>query len=319
MFRFLPGVAALLALSCLSPTTVQAQMGGSRAGNEAAEQVAEQSLGLPSLDPKVAISYIVLDGRAETRVQPSEMRIVLAVTAEAETAAKCQESVAATVEHLKAAWSKIKIAPENIVVDFIAVLPRYTWNLEKRDGVEVGVEKKVGYRMQSNVHLAVPDGPQAQAALAQSFAQGVTDIIAFDYWSRDLDAVKAQVRQDALKAAGAKADALLVPLFGKRPPVINVQEKTIVRYPESMYSSFRASYEEMMTPAWRRNVTLIHADRPRNTYYRGLSTDGDVQPRELPMRPEISVVSTVRLYFRSPAAETAKEKASPAKKGKISE
>jgi len=306
MSRFLSGLAVLLALSCCWLAPAQAQMAGSRAGNEFAVQP-DQSLDLPPLDPKVAVSYIALDGRAETRVRPSEIRIVLAVTAEAETAEKCQQSVTATVERLKTAWSKMKIAPENIVVDFIAVLPRYTWNLENRDHVEVGVEKKAGYRMQSNVHLAVRNSSQAEAALAQAFAQGVTDIIAFDYWSRDLDEVKVKVRQDAVKAARAKADALLTPLFSEKPPIINVQEKTTVRYPASLYASFRASDEEVMTPSWRRDIPLINAARPRNTYYRGLLTDGDVQPRELPMSPEISVVSTVRLYFRSPAAERAKE------------
>jgi uncharacterized protein YggE len=285
-------------------------MGGSRAGNEFAAQsdrLSDQVPDLPPLDPKVAQSYIMLDGRAETRVRPSEMRIVLAVTAEAESAEKCQQSVAAAVDHLKAAWSKMQIPPQNIVVDFIAILPQYMWKLEERDHIEVGVEKKAGYRMQSNVHLAVPNGPQAEAALAQAFAQGVTDIIAFDYWSRYLDETKVKVRQEAMKAARAKAEALLSPLFGEKLPIINVQEKTIVRYPASLYSSFLASYEEVMTPTWRRDIPLIHADRPRNTYYRGLLTDGDIQPRELPMNPEISVVSTVRLYYRSPAAGTAKE------------
>jgi uncharacterized protein YggE len=289
-------------------------MGGSRAGIEAADPT-DHTLDLPPLDPKVAMSYITLDGRAETRIRPSEIRIVLAVTAEAETAEKCQQTVTATVERLKAAWTKMKIAPQNIVVDFIAVLPNYSWNLEKRDNVEVGVEKKAGYRMQSNVHLAVPNGSRAEAALTQAFEQGVTDIIAFDYWSRDLDEAKVKVRQEAVKAARAKAEALLTPLFSEKPPIINVQEKTTVRYPESMYSSFRASYEEAVTADWRRNVTLIHSYRPRNTYYRGLFSDGDVQSRELPMSPEISVVSTVRLYFKSPAAGTVKEE-SPAPKGK---
>jgi uncharacterized protein YggE len=285
-------------------------MGGSRAGVEAAEQA---MLDLPPLDPKVAMSYITLDGRAETRVRPSEIRIVLAVTAEGETAQSCQQAVAATIERLKAAWSRVKIAPENIVVDFIAILPSYHWSLEKRDNVEVGVEKKSGYRMQSNIHVAVPNSSQAEAVLAQAFSEGVTDIIAFDYWSRDLDAVKVQVRQEAVKAARAKVDALLGTLFSEKPPIINVQEKTTVRYPESMYASFRASNEEVVNEDWRRNVTLIHAYRPRNTYYRGLSSDGDIQPRELPMRPEISVISTVRLYFKSPAAGTVKEESAPAR------
>jgi uncharacterized protein YggE len=313
MTRLLCGFTVLLALSCFPPTAAQAQMGGSRAGNAATEP-SDRWLDLPPLDPKVAVSYITLEGRAETRTRPSEIRIVLAVTGEGETAEKCQQSVTSTVERLKAAWTKLKIAPENIVVDFIAVLPSYHWSLEKRDNADVGVEKKAGYRMQSNIHLAVGNGTQAEAALARAFEEGVTDIIAFDYWSRDLDEVKVKARKEALKAAQAKAEVLLVPLFSAKPPIINVQEKTTVRYPESQYASFAASYEEAVTADWRRNVTLIHAYRPRNTYYRGLLADGDIQPRELPMRPEITVVSTVRLYFRSPAAATANE-GSPVSKG----
>ncbi|MHB8972363.1 MAG: hypothetical protein ACYC3X_14045 [Pirellulaceae bacterium] len=62
------------------------------------------------------------------------------------------------------------------------------------------------------------------------------------------------------------------------------------------------SYDEEVTPAVRSDVPFIRAYRPRNTYYRGLNHDGDVQAAGLPMQPEISVVSTVRLYFESPAA-----------------
>ena len=156
----------------------------------------------------MAVTYITIDGRAEFRVRPSQIRIVLAVTAEAETAESCQQSVAGTVERLKAAWAKTKVPPENMFVDFIAVLPRYTWTLQQHDGSEVGVEKKAGYHMQSNVHLAVPDNAQAEAALSAAFAQGVTDIIAFDYWSGDLDDAKARVRQEAVRAAKAKAESL---------------------------------------------------------------------------------------------------------------
>jgi hypothetical protein len=47
--------------------------------------------------------------------------------------------------------------------------------------------------------------------------------------------------------------------------------------------------------------------RPRNTYYRGLYMDGDIQASQLAMEPEISVVSTVRLYYESPAAARAKQ------------
>lgn len=277
-----------------------AQFGGSRAG---LEEPPGGIPALPHLDREIAAGYIAVDGRAEVRVRPTEIRVVLAVTSEANTAQECQQTIAATIKRLTAAWVKLEIAPKDIVEDFIAVLPRYQWNLEQRGEVDVGVESKVGYRMQTNIHLAVPNDATAMAALAAAFEQGVTEVIAFDYWSRELDDVKQKAREQAVAAARSKSEVLLGALFKDRPPAINVQEQTTVRYPDSLYHSFANTLDESVTPAWRRDVPFIRAYRPRNTYYRGLYSDGDVQARELPMQPEISVVSTVRLYFESPAAK----------------
>jgi hypothetical protein len=190
------------------------------------------------------------------------------------------------------------------------VLPRYQWTPEKRGNEDVEVEKKTGHIMQTNVHLAAKSEAEARAALEQALNQGITDIIAFDYWSQDLDEVKVKVRELALKAARGKADLLLGTMFGDRPPVINVQEHTFVRYPESLYHSFTNVADEAAggyAERKSRAIPFIKAYRPRNTYYRGLYINGDVQPRGLPMKPEISVISTVRLYYRSPAATAPKE------------
>jgi len=255
------------------------------------------------LDREIAEGFIAIDGRAEIRVRPTEIRVVLALTSEGETAQECQQMIEATIERLRAAWTNLAIAPEDIVEDFIAVLPLYQWDLEKRGDVEVGVEKRVGFRMQTNIHLAVPNDAKAPAAFMAAFEEGVTDIIAFDYGNQELDDIKIEAREQAVEAARSKSDVLLGALFDDRPPVINVQEQTTIRYPESLYHSFENSLDEDVTPSWRRDIPFIRAYRPQNTYYRGLRSDGDVQAHGLPMHPEISVVSTVRLYFESPAAK----------------
>jgi uncharacterized protein YggE len=312
MPRLLYSVAVLLALMSIPLPLAIGQMAGSRGGTErATADVAD----LPLLQPPIAEGYITIEGRAEVRVRPTDVRVVLAVTSEGETAPKCQQTTDTAIDRLRATWSKMGIGPDRVVVDFIAVLPRYEWSPEKHGSLDAEVEKKVGYRMQTNVHLAARGEAEARAALTKALEQGITDIIAFDYWSRDLDDVKVKVRGEAVKAARSKADALLGALFSNRPPVINVQEQTAVRYPESLYHSFTNSHEEAVTGDMRRNVPYIHAYRPRNTYYRGLYSDGDVQPRELPMNPEISVISTVRLYFKSPAAKDEK-KVDQARKGR---
>ncbi len=240
-------------------------------------------------------------------MRPTRIRIVLAATSEGKTAQDCQRAIQESVTGLKSRWQKLKVAPENIVEDFIAVLPVHEWNVEKRGDTEVGVEQRVGFRMQTNIHLSVPNDETATAALTAAFEQGIADIIAIDYWSPELDAAKVRVRELALQAARSKADMLLKALFDPRPAVINVQEHTTVRYPESLYDAFVNSYQEEVTPAWKSDLPFLRAYRPRNTYYRGLHSDGDVQGAGLPMHPEISVVSTVRLYFESPAASRPKK------------
>lgn len=304
MFQLVQKIVTFCAVILLPATFSLGQFGGSRAGKEA--YVAGVA-NMPILDREVAEAYITIEGRAEVRISPTEIRVVMALISEGETARQCQESIRGTAERVKAAWSTMGIAENAIVEDFIAVLPRYEWSLEKRGDIDVGIEQRMGYRMQTNLHLAAAGQAQALAALNLAFEVGVTDIIAFDYWSKELDETQRNVREQALSSARSKADALLGPLFDDRPPVINVQEQTTIRYPESLYHSFSSSYEEGVSPASRRDVPLIRAARPQNTYYRGLFSDGDVQPRDLPMKPEISVVSTVRLYFQSPAAGRIKD------------
>jgi uncharacterized protein YggE len=310
MCRLLSSLAILLLLICQSSSAALGQFGGSRAGIDSnSAMMGNSAVGnLPTLSREVAEGFITIDGRAEIRVRPTEIRIVLAVTGEGETAQDCQQTIEATMNKLKQSWTDLGIPAENIVEDFIAVLPLYTWSLEKRDDVDVGIEKLTSFRMQTNVHLSVPNDANAAKAFTVAFEHGVTDIIAFDYWSRELDDFKIKAREQAVKAARGKSDILFAALFDDRPPVINVQEQTTVRYPESLYDSFVNTYQEEVTVPWRREIPFIRAYRPRNTYYRGLYTDGDIQPSDLPMHPEISVISTVRLYFESPAAQRSSQR-----------
>jgi uncharacterized protein YggE len=302
MFR--PRTFLAVALLLFVPLAASfAQLGGSRAG---IPEQAGRAGDLPLLAREAAETFITFEGRSELRIPPSKIRMVLAVTAEAQSARECQESVRKTIDELKSAWADLEIDADSVVEDFISVLPRYEWQIEQRSGVDVGVERKVGYRMQTNLHVAVPDERAAQSALSAAFEHEVTDIIAFDYWNDELDELKVQARAQAMESARGKADFLLGELFEKTPPVINVQEQTTVVPPENQYQSFTNVVDQEVSPAPRRDLPLFGAGRPRNTYYRGLGANSDVQTPGLPMRPQISVVSTVRIYFQSPAAEPAR-------------
>ena len=281
-------------------TTVSAQLAGLRGGITNATPDTELNI----LSSQAAQSYIIVEGKAVLDVEPTRIRIILALTAEAETSEACKQAVKDQFEQLRGSWVEAGISRDDIVEDFISVIPQYKFKFEYIDKLSVAVEEKTGYLMQSNVHLAVADDDSAMKALDIAFANGVTDIIGFDYWCENLDDKKKEARKLAIKAAKEKAEVILG-LFDAPPPVINVQENTVVRYPKSLYESFQndssARYQRYYLNL--RDTPMVKQPRPKNTYYRGNLLDADVQARKLPMKAELSVVSTVRVYYQSPAAE----------------
>lgn len=292
--------AVFILTSVVSWSPSFGQMAGSRGGLNFGSNSMHV---MPELTPEAAQCFITIEAKSEVRVKPTEIRIVLALTKEAETSVACRDAIDIQFQTLKASWiSEAKIAEADIAEDFIAVLPRYEYEMEQRGGRELAVEKNVGYRMQSNVHLRVDDEEQARKALDVAFKFNVTDIIAFDYGSDRLEASKRNARDLAIKAAKEKSSQLLS-VFDETPPVINVQESTVVHYPNTMYESF----ENTVADSYRSNrsgVAYIQAYRPKNTYFRGTKADVDVGTYEIPMKIELSVVSTVRLYFESPTAKS---------------
>lgn len=277
------------------------QLSGSRGGvANAAEKIT-----FVELSPQSAQSYIAVDGKAVLRVKPTQIRVVLALTSEATTSSECKREMEQKLAKLRPLWNELGVGNDRLVEDFISVLPRFEFEVKSVHGQDVASEKKVGYLMQTNVHLAVSDDDEAMKVLEVAFANDVTDIIGFDYWSDELDAKKNEARAQAIQAARDKSDVLLE-LFEKRPSIINIQEQTVVHYPESMYESFKSSSSAEYRQSYgsRRNLPQILLPRPKNTYYRGFSPNADVQPKDLAMRAELSIVSTVRIYYESPVAKT---------------
>ena len=287
-----------LVVVAIASSSIHAQSSGSRGVSRGG---GTPYLGLPELSREVAEGYITIEGTAEVRLAPDQIRVVMAITADAASAKACRLQTNETLATLKRAWAELDIDDDQVTVDFIAVVPHYEWEIKKQNDREVAAEVKAGYRMQINVHLAVETEAAAQQAIDRALQLGLTDILAVDYGSREIAESRIEARKLAVAAAREKAELLLSALFENRPLPINVQEQTRVVYPESLYESFDASHEQTINYTGRRDLPMIGANRARNTYYRGLVAEADVHADHLPMNPEISVVSTVRLYFGSPA------------------
>ena len=303
-FKHMTATTLVLTVILLVAPSGLAQMSGSRGGVYSTTTQTPQE-NFAELTTEAAQSYIVVEGKSVLSVQPTVIRIVLAVTHKAKTSKECKTAIEGKIAELRPLWIQAGIKDENIVEDFISILPRYEFEAKELGGQQVAMEKKVGFLMQTNIHLAVKDDAEASKVLDVAFENGITDVIGFDYWSEQLDLKKQEVRAKALKVAKDKSKILLDGLFEKTPRVINVQENTIVVSPAQMYESFtNASSASYQTNYWsRKNMPLVQLARPKNTYYRGNLPNADTQATKLPMRPELSVVSTVKIYYESPAAE----------------
>ncbi len=272
-----------------------AQHAGSRA------QFMNASNSLEVLTPEVVNSHIMVAGSAQVRVKPTRIRMVWAITKEAEDARRCHTACQETIDAVRARLAELGIEPANMVEDFISAIPRYEYLLEAKGDERVVAETRTGFRMQTNLHVAVKSDAKALEVMEALFGAGVSDLIAVDY-SADIEEVKAQALSQALVASRAKARLLFDELYDTAPKVINVREQSAVFYPDDLYDSFENVASPTVAYGRRDGLRHIQAFHPKNTYYRGLTRAADKKSYALSMQPEIVVESKVEVYYQSPEA-----------------
>ena len=287
---------------------VNGQMSGSRGGVNSDHHYqrshdANQLAG-SALDERV-FEYVEVDSKVEMRIKPDQIRIVLGIGESAKTSEECEAKVFKKIRELKVAFRELNIPETDIVDDFIAILPRYRYDLDTIEGQKVAVEKLDDFSIQSNMHVKVATETEATEVIRAAFKLGVTDLIGVDYWSKAIDETKKKAFEQAVTDAKSKAKHLLGETFPELPRPINVKDDTRVIMPDKLYASFANSYDSKFTQTYsrHRDIPVIKAFRPKNTYYQGHFGDADRNPKEIAMGPEIYVISSVRLYYATPVAK----------------
>lgn len=298
-------LALIIVLGTL--TFINAQMSGSRGGLTHHQQQTPTAPKIATI-PKAEITDVVtVRSSVELRVAPDQIRIVLAITDDGKTSTECETKVFEKIQKLKKGLESLGIPSQNIVDDFIAVLPEYKYEVETMEGTKVAAERLYKFNMQSNLHIKVENDVQAMKAIREAFKQGVTDIIAFDYWSKELDDKKAEALSQAIVKTKAKSKLLMDETFEKSLEPINVTSATRVVMPDGLYQSFSNSYSQTLTQqryGKTRDLPVIKAVRPKNTYYKGYFNEfGDQHSPDVPMRSEITVVAEVEMHYASPVAK----------------
>jgi len=249
--------------------------------------------------------FIAVTGSSEIAVAPESLRLVFAVTSESETSNECATEIRDAINAIREGVEKLEIGEDKVVEDFIVIVPTYTWELKRflpgDKKSEHLKEKHVGFRMQTNLHILCKDELQANAVMEVAFAQGVTEIISFDYWHSKLDELKQEATRKALKAAQGNAEILLS-VFEKKPAVMNIGASSSVSFPQSQYKTIapQPGVHEAMVPYSWRDYIKIRAHRPLTTFYAGSKKFADTSNAKPPMNPEIMINAEVTLTYESP-------------------
>jgi uncharacterized protein YggE len=279
---------------CVSSQYANAQMSGTRATELSVPA------SIPPLTVAAANSHIAVEGTCQKRVTPTSIRLIWAVTAEDKDAATCRKITQSKIEKTTSGLTAIRVGKDKIFEDFVSAIPRFEWIAERREDEEALVETETGYRMQTNLHIAVETNEQAMKVVEVALTSGLTDLIGVDY-AADLEQAQNEARLGAIAAAKKKSETLLSAIFEVKPKTINVQEHTQVRFPNDMYDSFENIAANNLTTRSDDRRHRIAAYRPKNTYYAGQTRAADNKSYALPMKPEIVVESKVVIYYQSPS------------------
>ena len=252
--------------------------------------------------------FIAVKGSAELAVNPESIRLVFAVTSEADSSLECSAKVQGAIKAIQADLKKMGIQGDRVVEDFIVILPSYIWELKDilKNGKEDRKylkERQKGFRMQTNLHILCKTEVQANEVMQVAFRQGVTEIISFDYWHPELDRFKKEALKKAVETAKDKSDILLS-LFDQKPAIMNINNSTKISFPATLYKTLQpVPYDEsaLIPYNWNNSYLKIRAFRPKSTFYAGSQEYADIAGVGQPMNPKIIIRSEVTLTYESPA------------------
>ncbi len=287
--------------------SIRAQGGGFGAGGGgAAAGVGYQHYNNPGRIFSANTGGLRVSGTAKINVKPQSLRLVLALTNKSETASQCNETIKTRIANIRRGMSELKIDEQDVVEDFIVVNRDYRWELKKQEKSQFLQEFEDGFRMQTNLHILCSNEEIALKAIEKAFANGVSEVVSFDYWHDDLDAYKTQALKKALESAKSKSEILLS-VFDETPRVLNVDNSIEVVTPSRQYRSIKVNADNPNHPSkyisyWN-SYNKLFIPRPWTTFYAGDEQYSDFSPKTPPMNPMISVVSKVTLTYESPTSK----------------
>ncbi len=266
-----------LALLIAGPGICRAQVSGnlaysSNGAKGRAEQREHNKRLVPEQERPPTNTSMFVDADVLMNVKADEFVAVFGISQEGETVAECNEKMAAVVKEFTDALLAMKIAEDDLFLDFVTQTKIYGFEVAG----DIAKEKLVGFVLKKNLSVHYRDRSLIDKLVVTAARSKIYDLIKVDYIVKDVNLMQDKLMGEATKIIQQKV-ARYDKLLGIKlvPPAQVFAEVPAVYYPTEMYDSYTAAETEYISgPPDRQRFTVQLARKGTTFVFNGLSGDG---------------------------------------------
>ncbi len=175
---------------------------------------------------------IAVEGTAETFAKPDTASVSFSVTKKAATTDVAMDSVNKRMKALVSQLKTVGVEQKDIKTTSYNVYPDYSYNN--------GKQKFEGYRVTQNIKVIIRDLKNTSKVLAIVNTADVDNVSQLSFYVDDTDAIRGQLRSDAIKDAKEKAKKIAKDLGVSLGSVVGYDEYENNDNPEPYAKAERA-------------------------------------------------------------------------------
>lgn len=237
-----------------------------------AEQREHNKRAVPEQERPPSNTSMFVDADVLMNVKADEFVAVFGLSQQGETVAECNEKMAAVVKEFTEALREMKIAEEDLFLDFVTQTKIYGFEVAG----DIAKEKLVGFELKKNLSVHYRERSLIDPLVVTAARSQIYDLIKVDYIVKDVNATQDKLMVEASKIIEQKV-ARYNKLLGIKlvPPAQVFAEIPAVYYPTEMYDSYTAAESEQIDGAPDRQRFTVQRARKGTTFvFNGLSGDG---------------------------------------------
>jgi uncharacterized protein YggE len=236
-----------------------------------------------------------VDAAVLMNVKPDEYIAVFGISEEGKTLAMAQSAIEGRIKAFTADLDRLKIAPTDTFVDFVAQNRIYGYDISHEN---LAKEVIVGFEVKKNISVRYKNYSLLDKLITAAGNSQIFDLVKVDYVVKDIASARRRIMEEAAKVIKAKMDEqeqLLGIKVGQ--PIQVMPSQMSVYYPVEMYDSYTAQESEDAY-GYRQGMTVQRARKPRTFYYNPLAPkdfDAAIDPSMI--EPAVQFAIYVRVKY----------------------